>query len=83
MDKEKRQSLRTQIVWAAAIIAFLVGVGLAIAGFCVPPEGQIHGSVLTFVGEVFTFFSAIMGIGEYTRVQIAKLRRIGDGEEVE
>lgn len=33
-------------------VAFLVAVGLGIAGFCVPPQGEISGSVLTFVGEI-------------------------------
>ena len=33
-------------------VAFLVAIGLGIAGFCVPPQGEISGSVLTFVGEI-------------------------------
>lgn len=33
-------------------LAFIVAVGLGIAGFCVPPQGKIDGSVLTFVGEL-------------------------------
>lgn len=41
---------RDIIVWVAAIIAFLTGIGLCIAGFKVPPEGQIDGSVLAATG---------------------------------
>ena len=33
-------------------VAFLVAIGLGIAGFCVPPHGAIDGSVLTFIGEI-------------------------------
>ena len=33
-------------------LAFLVSIGLGIAGFCVPPHGEISGSVLTFIGEM-------------------------------
>lgn len=83
MDKGKKESLRTQIVWTAAIIAFLVGIGLTIAGFVVPPTGVISGSVLTALGELLTFFGSVFGIASYTSIQMAKLKRGDDGEEVE
>lgn len=66
---------RDIIVWIAAIIAFLTGIGLCIAGFIVPPEGEIDGSVLTALGEFLTFFGSVFGIGEFTKVQIAKIKR--------
>lgn len=31
---------------------FLVALGLVIAGFCVPPMGEVSGSVLTAIGEI-------------------------------
>lgn len=62
------------IVWVAAIIAFLTGIGLCIAGFCVPPQGEISGSVLTATGEFLTFFGSVFGIGEYTKIQIEKIK---------
>lgn len=65
---------RDIIVWVAAIIAFLTGIGLCIAGFCVPPQGEISGSVLTATGEFLTFFGSVFGIGEYTKVQIEKIK---------
>lgn len=67
----------------AAIIAFLVGVGLTIAGFCVPPVGVISGSVLTALGELLTFFASVFGIGKFTEVQIEKIKnstKKGDSE---
>lgn len=66
------------IVWSAAIIAFLTGIGLCISGFIVPPEGEISGSVLTATGEFLTFFGSVFGIGEYTKVQIEKLKQTGE-----
>lgn len=83
MDKGKKESLRTQIVWTAAVIAFLVGIGLTIAGFVVPPTGAIDGTVLTALGELLTFFGACFSIGEYTKIQLAKLKRAGNGEDNE
>lgn len=71
-----RDKVRLTIVWSAAIIAFLTGIALAIAGFYVPPEGEIDGSVLTIVGEFLTFFGSVFGIGEYARVQMAKIKSV-------
>lgn len=66
---------KTVIVWVAAIIAFLTGIGLCIAGFKVPPEGEISGSVLTATGEFLTFFGSVFGIGEFTKVQLERIKR--------
>lgn len=62
------------IVWVAAIIAFLTGIGLCIVGFYVPTTGEIDGSVLTATGEFLTFFGSVFGIGKYTEIQIEKIK---------
>ena len=69
-----KDTVRTTIVYVAAVIAFLAGVGLCIAGFYVPPQGEISGSVLTATGEFLTFFGSVFGIGEFTRIQLAKIK---------
>ncbi len=50
----------TQLGCAVALIA--IGAGLLIAGFIVPPPGEIHSSVLVALGEIMTFAGAIFGI---------------------
>lgn len=53
--------------------AFIVAVGLGIAGFCVPPHGQIDGSVLTFIGELIggvTLVEFIMNVPKYLETGI-------------
>lgn len=44
--------------------AFLLvsGVGIALAGFCVPPLGEVSNSVLMLVAECFIVAGAFMGI---------------------
>ena len=69
----KNAKTREIIVWCAAIIAFITGIGLCIAGFITPPAGVISGSVLTATGEFLTFFGSVFGIGEYTKIQLYKL----------
>lgn len=45
-----------------AFLLTLVGSGLLIAGFIVPPLGVIDSSVLVAFGETSTFVAAILGI---------------------
>ena len=73
--------MRDIIVWSAAIVAFVVGVFLTIAGFFVPPQGEINGTVLTALGEFLTFFGSVFGIGKYTEIQLARIRRSTEEEE--
>ena len=45
-----------------AVILTIVGSGLLIAGFIVPPLGVIDSSVLVAFGETSTFVAAVLGI---------------------
>lgn len=49
-----------QLISAVALI--VVGCGLLIAGFVVPPPGEIHNSVLVAFGEILTFAGAVFGM---------------------
>lgn len=55
-----------------ATILVIVGCGLLIAGFIVPPLGIIDGSVLIAFGETSTFVGAILGIDYNYKYQIYK-----------
>lgn len=61
MDEKSKLNLRLLV----AVILTIVGSGLLIAGFTVPPLGIIHGSVLVAFGETSTFVAAVLGI-DYT-----------------
>lgn len=43
-------------------ILIIVGAGLLIAGFYVPPLGVIDSSILVAYGETLTFIGAVLGI---------------------
>lgn len=81
MEKMSKNKMRDVIVWSAAIIAFIVGVFLTIAGFFVPPTGDISGTVLTALGEFLTFFGSVFGIGKYTDIQLAKIKQQSEEEQ--
>ena len=59
-----------------AIILTIVGSGLLIAGFLVPPMGIIDGSVLVAFGETSTFVAALLGIDYNYKYQMYKSRRL-------
>lgn len=47
---------------AISIFLVVIGCGLLIAGFIVPPLGTIHNSILVAYGEVATFAGSLLGI---------------------
>ncbi len=53
---------RAAITLLSAIFLIAVGCGLLIAGFVVPPPGEIHNSVLVAFGEILTFAGAVFGM---------------------
>ncbi len=58
MEKDSRR--RWQLYSAVFLVA--VGAALLIAGFVVPPQGEIHSSVLVAFGETLTFAGAVFGV---------------------
>lgn len=56
------EKIKLNIQLAIAVIVFLVGIGLLIAGFILPPPGEIHDSVLIAFGEACTFSGSLIGI---------------------
>lgn len=66
---------------AVALILTIVGSGLLIAGFIVPPLGIIHSSVLVAFGETCTFVAALLGIDYNYKYQIFK-SKVANGRNV-
>ena len=56
------EKIKLNIQLAIAVIVFLVGTGLVIAVFILPPPGVIHDSVLIVFGEACTFSGSLIGI---------------------
>lgn len=67
------QDIKDWIKFISSIVLLVVGAVLIFISIYLPPIGQIHTSVLTVIGEIFTFVGAIFGIGEYAAIQIAKI----------
>lgn len=53
----------TTIQVTVAIAAFVAAIGFGIAGFVIPPPGQIHDSVLYLVAQFLVLTASIFGVG--------------------
>ena len=77
MSKESR----TDIQIYSAIAMLVAGVGLATAGFIVPPTGEISDSVLLFFAQCLIYAGSIFGVSIYIpqvrRTQIGHQSRTG------
>lgn len=65
-DKRKEMKLnfkeRLNIQLSLGVLLALMGVALIWTGLFIAPVGEIHPSVLTAVGEAFTFSGALIGV---------------------
>lgn len=58
-----------------AVVAFVAGWGLTIAGFVLPPQGEVSDSVLWILGQALVYTASVLGIGMYFNNELAQLRR--------
>ena len=72
MNKKTKLNLRLIV----ALILTIVGSGLLIAGFTVPPLGVIDSSILVAYGETSTFVAAVLGIDYSYKYKVYKRKLI-------
>jgi hypothetical protein len=66
-----KQSVRC---WSA-VGMLASGVGLSIAGFCVPPVGEISDSVLWFTAQCLIYAGSALGIDVLIDTKLSKIKR--------
>ena len=52
-----------------AVVLVFIGVSMILLGMFLPPIGEIHPSVLTALGEVFTFSGSLWGLNTHYRIK--------------
>lgn len=70
MTKEDRT--RYQVYSALAML--LAGVALSVAGFLVPPVGEISDSVLWFFAQCLIYAGSIFGVSIYVQSKFTELK---------
>lgn len=58
-----------------AALLLVLGTVLLIAGFIVPPQGEIHESVLVAFGEILTFAGCVFGMNYHYRSVLSKFMK--------
>lgn len=66
---------RTDIQVFTAIGMLVAGVGLSIAGFIVPPVGEISDSVLMFTAQCLVYAGSALGINVYINSKFSDIKK--------
>lgn len=63
--------------WAviSALVMLFFGMMLTVAGFIIPPAGEVHDSVLYILAQCLFYAGGIFGITLYTRRRFDELER--------
>lgn len=67
--------------WLGAILA-LLGVAMLFVGMFINPQGEVSGSVLGAVGEIFLLAGSLLGLDSYFNFKIKKFLKKDDGDSV-
>lgn len=74
MEKWKDLDVKNKVAIITAIVAFLIGWGLTIAGFWVPPVGEVADSILWILGQSLVYAASVLGIGMYVGGEVKRLK---------
>lgn len=65
---------RTKYQVYSALAMLFAGVALSVAGFLVPPVGEISDSVLWFFAQCLIYAGSIFGVSIYVQSKFSELR---------
>lgn len=66
----KELQYKDKAAYILAFTAFILGWVITIAGFCVPPLGIVHETVLWILGQALLFSGSVIGIAQYYSAQL-------------
>ena len=69
----KGLDIKTKFAIGTAVVAFVAGWSLTIAGFIIPPRGEVHDSVLWILGQTLVYAASVLGIGMYFNSRLTEL----------
>ena len=68
-------TIKEKIAVITAVLAFVLGWALTIAGFIVPPIGDISNSVLWVLGQALIYAASVFGITSYFKSESVQMKR--------
>lgn len=67
-------SIKEKTAIVTAIAAFIVGWGLTIAGFVIPPVGEVADSILWILGQTLVYAASVFGITTYFTSETKRMK---------
>lgn len=67
-------SLKDMIIYLLTLITMISGLVLLFAGLYIPPQGEIHQSVLTAFGIICVFVASLLGVTIHFENELEKLK---------
>ena len=74
-DKLEKMTMKEKIAYGTCIAAFVIGWGLTIAGFIVPPMGEVSDSILWILGQSLLYCGAVVGISSRCGREVRKVEK--------
>lgn len=71
---KKGMDIKDKTAYVTAILSFVIGWGLTIAGFIIEPKGEVSGSVLAVLGEALVYTAGVLGVTMYVKHSMERLR---------
>lgn len=62
------------IIYCLAVVVMIAGLTLLFMGLSIPPEGEIHSSVLTAFGSICIFVASLLGISLHYANELDKFK---------
>lgn len=69
-----RLTFKEVIIYILAVVVMTAGIALLFIGLFIPPEGEIHSSVLTAFGTVCIFVASLLGISIHYANELEKFK---------
>lgn len=71
---DKITDAKQKAAYITAIASFIIGWGLTIYGFLLPPRGDVTDGTLYLLGEAMIYTASVFGVTLYFQNQMAKFR---------
>ena len=68
-------NIKEKLAILSAIIAFILGWCMSIAGFWIPPVGEVADSILWILGQALLYAASVFGVSAYFRSETVQLRK--------
>jgi predicted PurR-regulated permease PerM len=75
VEKYGKCTAKQKVAILTALAAFILGWGLTIAGFIMPPVGEIADSVLWVLGQALVYAASVFGITGYFTAESKRMKR--------